>query len=149
MLPLPTEAPIEEKTNTCTDPRLPTYHWRPHIIPESLDSDTKAHHNQHRRRRGDGELSKGKGSFGSLTCLSHIFFFFFFFYWTLDLGCSHAMSIQFGLFDVRCLDCRWNNGLFRSKNKHHSITISEDNNYLTARACGKRAVLGHCLANRY
>ena len=48
MLLLPTEA--EEKMNTCTDQNYPTYHQRPQIFQENLDSYIKTHYNRHRQR---------------------------------------------------------------------------------------------------
>ena len=55
MQPSLTEATTEEKTNTCTDRRHPTYNWSPQIIQEKLDS---------RKRRKDKKTSNGQGSLG-------------------------------------------------------------------------------------
>jgi len=62
MQPLPTEATIQEKTNTCTDQRRPTYHLRSQIIQDNVNSCINIH--QHRRRRGDKKISNGQGSLG-------------------------------------------------------------------------------------
>ena len=64
MLPLPTEATVEEKTNACTDQRHSTYHWKSQIIQENVDSHIKADHNQHRWWRGDRKIVNGKESLG-------------------------------------------------------------------------------------
>ena len=65
MLPLLTETTTaDEKMNTCMDWHHPTYHWRPHIIQESSDSNIKTRHDQHRWWRGDRKILNGKGSLG-------------------------------------------------------------------------------------
>ena len=52
------------ENNTFTDRRRPTYHWRPQIIQENLDSRFKTQHNEHIRRRGREKISNGQGSLG-------------------------------------------------------------------------------------
>ena len=54
----------EEKPNTCTDRHSPTHHSRPRSIQQIMDSRIKTQHNQHRQRKGDRKISKGKGSVG-------------------------------------------------------------------------------------
>ena len=50
----------------CTERRRPTHHWRLQTVQENLDSRIKAHRNQHRRRRGDNEISNRKGPLSTL-----------------------------------------------------------------------------------
>ena len=59
MLPLPTEATAEDKTNTGKDQCQPMQ-----IIQQHLDSCIKTHHNQHRQQRGDWKILNVKGSLG-------------------------------------------------------------------------------------
>jgi len=130
MLLLPTEATVEDKTNTCTDLHHPTY-----IEDQKLlDSCTSTHHNQHRQRRDDRKISNGKGSLGHCRLLSSK--------WTLThwkwQGCFHAVSTRFRVFDVTRVALMAKHVIFRSKNKHKLFW-----SLLTTRACGKRAGLMH------
>ena len=62
-LPLVTEATTEEERDTCAARCRPTFHRRPHIIPENVDSRLDTHHYQHKGQRGNGKISNGiKGS---------------------------------------------------------------------------------------
>ena len=64
MLLLATKTITEEKTNTCMDRHRTTYHSRPQIIRDNLDSRIKTYNNEHRRQREDKKISNGKGSLG-------------------------------------------------------------------------------------
>ena len=65
--PLPTEATIVEKTNTCTDRRHSTYHLRPQIIEENLDSFVKTCHII------DGKEETGKSRMGGGHWVSDVY----------------------------------------------------------------------------
>ena len=51
--------------------RRPTHLWRLQTVQENLDSRIKTHHNQHRRRRGDNEISNRKGPLSTLRAYEY------------------------------------------------------------------------------
>ena len=73
MLPLPTEATSEEKTNTCTDWRHPTYHRRLQMI---IMKERK----KERRGGGGGGGKKNKESLIKTFKTERCSFFFFLFF---------------------------------------------------------------------
>ena len=64
MLLLPTEATVEEKTNTCMDLHHPTYHWRPHKIQMIWIYASKHIIVNTANKQWDRKILNGKGSLG-------------------------------------------------------------------------------------
>ena len=62
--PLLIEATNEEKRSICTDQHHATYHWKPQVVQENLDSCIKTHHDQHRWWKGDMKISNQKVPLG-------------------------------------------------------------------------------------
>ena len=62
-LPLPTDATIEQKRNTCTDRRHTTSHWRQKIIQEGKKKKF-IHASKHPVINTDGEEETGKSRMG-------------------------------------------------------------------------------------
>ena len=88
MLPLPTEATIEEKMNTCKNQHHPLYHWRTQIIQANCIHASR--HSQHRWQREGQENLEWERVIGLLTPATKL---------TIALwnghGCCHTVSSQF------------------------------------------------------
>ena len=117
MLPLPTEATIEEK-NSCTGRRHPTYHWTPQIIQEKIGFM----HQDIITQTGWKNL-EWEGVIGSLTSATIKMNFEL----KADMALVMRCSVSW-VFDVT--HWRQNKGLSRPRNKHREIFWS----LLTTRA---------------
>ena len=141
MLPLPTEAITEEKTNACIDRHCPTHYWRPQIIPENLDSRINTRDCQHRRQREERNISSTKGSLGHWRLLQSK--------WTFDSWKLTSLS-PCGVQSVSSF-CRRARCIAGKTMEFSDIKINIYNCFgaiLTTHACKTRAGLTDSSANR-
>lgn len=150
MLPLPRKAVTQEKTNTFTDQRRPTYHSRPQTIQDNLDSRIETHPIQHTRRGGDKKISEWAGSLGHDMCYNYLELWT---PWTVITWCPtvprflFCFGFLFSFLPYALCIVGKTRVLLDRKNKHKPIDISW---ILTTRACGRprRAGLMDSFANR-
>ena len=135
----------------------------------SLDSRIKTHHSQHRRRRGDRQISNAKGSLANrrllqskwtlteleteqlkrnehfsgavLFCQPHQQLFTHSFELEIDKPVVMRYSTSFDFSTSRALYCWQNKGFSWSKNNNNNTNKQVSRSFLTSRAYGRRSRL--------